>query len=129
VGPGRSEQVQLIDAATGGVLDTETISSFSGGEYLQWAVSGNVLIKVTDLSGPSAVISSLFLDSSTKTTATAATVRPEAARSSDGIGVTNPSALEIGALDFGDNSNGPALPAAGGTSSAGDAAVFRRRDG
>jgi hypothetical protein len=60
-GQGRSEQIQLINAATGGVLDTETISSFTGGEYLQWAVSGNVVIKVTNLAGPSAVISGLFL--------------------------------------------------------------------
>ena len=33
---GRSEEVQIIDAATGTVLDTETLSSFHGGEYLSW---------------------------------------------------------------------------------------------
>ena len=60
---GRSEEIQVISATTGAVLDTETISSFSNGEYLQWAVSGNVVIKVTALGGSSAVISGLFLDS------------------------------------------------------------------
>ena len=61
---GRSEQIQVISAATGSVLDTETISSFAGGAYLQWAVSGNVVIKVTNLGPANAVISGLFLDPS-----------------------------------------------------------------
>ena len=57
----RSEQVQVIDAATGTVLSTQTISSFNGGEYLSWTISGNVVIKVTNLKGGSnAVISGLF---------------------------------------------------------------------
>jgi hypothetical protein len=43
-------------------LDTETISSFSGGDYLQWAVTGNVVITVKCLAGPNAVISGLFFD-------------------------------------------------------------------
>ena len=38
--PGRSEQVQISNATTGAVLDTETISSFSTGVYLDWAVAG-----------------------------------------------------------------------------------------
>ena len=50
---GRSEQVQVIDAATGTVLTRETLSSFQGGEYLSWNLSGNVVIKVTNLN-PSA---------------------------------------------------------------------------
>ncbi len=56
----RSEQVQILDAATGTVLDTETLSSFHGGEYLSWNLSGNVAIKVTRLGGPNAVINGLF---------------------------------------------------------------------
>jgi hypothetical protein len=59
---GRSEQVQLNDAATGAWLDTETVSSFSSGVYLQWAISGNVLITITDKTGVNAVLSGLFLD-------------------------------------------------------------------
>ncbi len=57
----RSEQVQILDAATGTVLDTETLSSFHGGEYLSWNLSGNVIIKVTNLNPKSnAVVSGLF---------------------------------------------------------------------
>ena len=59
---GRSERIQIIDPGTGAVLDTETLSSFKNGEYLQWAVSGDVEIKVTRLAGSNAVISGLFLD-------------------------------------------------------------------
>jgi hypothetical protein len=58
----RSEQIQITNPSTGSVLDTETISSFSGGVYLDWTVSGEVLIKVTRVGGPNAVISGLFLD-------------------------------------------------------------------
>ena len=39
---GRGEQVQISDAGTGKVLDTETISSFTSGVYLDWKVSGNL---------------------------------------------------------------------------------------
>ena len=59
---GRSEQVQLTNAVTGAVLDTETVSSFQNGAYLDWTVSGNVLIKFTRLLGGNAVCSGIFLD-------------------------------------------------------------------
>jgi titin len=58
---GRKEQVQIIDAASGMVLSTQTVSSFQSGDYLSWNISGNVVIKVTNLSGPNAVVSGLFL--------------------------------------------------------------------
>ena len=60
---GRSEQVQITSAATGAVLSTQTVSSFQSGTYLDYAISGNVLITFTKLSGPNAVLSGLFLDS------------------------------------------------------------------
>ena len=41
---GRSEQIQIASAATGAVLDTETFSNFTGGVYLQWEITGNVVI-------------------------------------------------------------------------------------
>ena len=71
---GRSEQVQISNAATGAVLDTETVSSFSSGAYLQWAVSGNIVIKFTNLAGKNAVLSGLFLDPNGSTQTTSATL-------------------------------------------------------
>ena len=59
---GRSEQVQLSDAGTGTVLDTETISSFASGVYLDWKVSGNLVITITRKAGTNAVLNGLFLD-------------------------------------------------------------------
>ncbi len=68
---GRSEQVQLSDAGTGKVLATETISSFTNGVYLDWKVSGDVLITITRTAGANAVLNGLFLDSTTTPTPTA----------------------------------------------------------
>ena len=58
---GRSEQIQVLDGSSGAVLNTQTISNFSGGEYLTWNVSGNVEFKVTSLAGANAVVSGLFI--------------------------------------------------------------------
>ena len=59
----RAEQVQISDAGTGKVLDTETISSFSNGLYLDWKVSGNLLITITNQGPANAVLNGVFLDS------------------------------------------------------------------
>jgi hypothetical protein len=59
---GRSEQVQFTDASSGAILNTETVSSFYGGVYRTYAISGNVVITFTKLAGPNAVLSGLFFD-------------------------------------------------------------------
>jgi hypothetical protein len=61
-GDSRSEQVQISSATTGVLLDTETISSFNSGIYLDWNVSGNLVITITRITGPNAVLSGLFFD-------------------------------------------------------------------
>src|SRR5262249_37196454 len=45
----RSERVDITDAASGNLLDTESAFQFQNGEYLVWNISGNVNIKVTNL--------------------------------------------------------------------------------
>ena len=57
----RTEQVQ-ISSTSGTVLDTEKLSSFSGGEYVDWTISGNVVITITNTGGLNALINGLFLD-------------------------------------------------------------------
>ncbi len=59
---GRSEQVQITNAATGAVLSTQTVSSFQSGTYLDYTISGNVLITITKEGPANAVLSGLFLD-------------------------------------------------------------------
>ena len=43
---GRSERIDVLDAASGRSLNSETLSSFSGGEYLSWTLSGNVKLEI-----------------------------------------------------------------------------------
>jgi hypothetical protein len=57
---GRIERIDVLDAATGLVLDTRTVSAFSGGVDLVWSVSGHVVIQVTPLAN-NTVVSGLFL--------------------------------------------------------------------
>jgi uncharacterized repeat protein (TIGR01451 family) len=59
-GGGRSERIDVLDAATGKVLDTRTASNFGGGEYLVWSLGGHVQLRLTRLAGPNAVLSGLF---------------------------------------------------------------------
>ncbi len=70
---GRGEQVQISDVGTGKVLDTETISSFTSGVYLDWRVAGNLAIKITRLAGANAVLDGVFLDSTASPPPPAAT--------------------------------------------------------
>jgi hypothetical protein len=57
---GRTETVRVKDAATGTVLDTETLGGFQGGKYLSWNLSGHVVITVTNTGPKNAVVSGLF---------------------------------------------------------------------
>jgi hypothetical protein len=62
---GRSERIDVLDAATGGVLSSQTVSSFSNGEYVSWNASGHVQFRVTALAGANAVLSGLFFEPAT----------------------------------------------------------------
>jgi subtilase family serine protease len=65
---GRTEQVKISNATTGEVLSTQTVSSFQSRVYLDYAVSGNILITITKGAGTSNVLSGLFVDPTTTTT-------------------------------------------------------------
>ena len=38
------------------------VSSFGSGTYLDWKVSGHIIITISNLAGANAVVSGLFLD-------------------------------------------------------------------
>lgn len=57
---GRSETVELLDAASGAVLDTQTIFNFTNGTYLVWNVSGNFNLQIKKISGVNAEVSGIF---------------------------------------------------------------------
>jgi hypothetical protein len=57
---GRVEQVDVLDG-NNKVLDTRTVSSFIGGQYLVWNLSGHVVIRLTNLNSLSnAVLTGVF---------------------------------------------------------------------
>jgi hypothetical protein len=57
---GRTEIVQVIDAATGLILDTQTISDFANGKYLVWNIRGSVRFRFTRQLGPNALVMGIF---------------------------------------------------------------------
>jgi hypothetical protein len=59
---GRSEQIDVLDASSGAVLDSQTASDFGGGEYLVWNLTGHVQVRFTNLAGDNAnaVLSGIF---------------------------------------------------------------------
>ena len=61
---GRTESVQIVDAVTGFLLDSQVISNFGSGVYLSWNITGHVQIIVTELGGANAVISGVFFGGS-----------------------------------------------------------------
>jgi hypothetical protein len=58
----RVELIEVLDAVSGSVLDSRTISSFSGGQYIVWSVRGHVNVRVTSIGGYQTVTSALFFD-------------------------------------------------------------------
>ena len=62
---GRGEMIQILDANSGAVLDTRTVSQFSNGTYMIWNVSGHVKVVITLTAGLNAVISGVFFDGET----------------------------------------------------------------
>jgi len=62
---GRAETIQIVDANNPtNVLSTQSISSFRGGIYLVWNISGHVKINVTLNSGLNPVVSGVFFGGS-----------------------------------------------------------------
>ena len=59
-GLNRSERIDVLDAASGAVLDTRTLTAFRNGQYLVWTLSGHVQLRVTLTGGENSVVSGLF---------------------------------------------------------------------
>jgi hypothetical protein len=59
---GRAETIQVIDRASGAVLDQRSVSAVRNGSYLVWQVSGNVRIQVTRTAGNNAIVNGVFFD-------------------------------------------------------------------
>lgn len=58
----RAETMQISNAVTGAVLNTESFSNFTAGEYARWDLSGDVNITFTNAGGLNEVVSGFFID-------------------------------------------------------------------
>jgi hypothetical protein len=58
----RVQTIGVLDAATNGLLDSRSVSSFNGGQYVVWNISGHVKFRITRTSGFNAVVSGLFFN-------------------------------------------------------------------
>jgi hypothetical protein len=59
---GRGQTVELLDADSGALLNTRTLSAFDGGIYLIWDIKGHITIRITRSAGPNAILMGFFLD-------------------------------------------------------------------
>ncbi len=57
---GRSQTVDILDAVTGALLDSQSLSAFSGGKYLVWNITGHVTVRFTSTGAKNAVLSGVF---------------------------------------------------------------------
>ncbi|AMV40931.1 fibronectin type III domain-containing protein [Planctomyces sp. SH-PL62] len=58
----RSQRIDVLDAGTGALLDSRTLSDFNGGVYATWEIAGHVRFRVTKLEGANAMIAGIFFD-------------------------------------------------------------------
>ncbi|MGZ8901671.1 MAG: chitobiase/beta-hexosaminidase C-terminal domain-containing protein, partial [Limisphaerales bacterium] len=61
---GRIQQFDLLNPATGELIDSQSVERFHDGVYLKWRISSSVVLRVSRLAGPNAVVSGIFLDPS-----------------------------------------------------------------
>jgi hypothetical protein len=56
----RVQRLDVVDASNNLLLDSRTLSSFNGGQYLVWNLKGHVKINVTSTAGGNAVLSGIY---------------------------------------------------------------------
>ncbi len=69
-GNNRAQRVDVLDGATNSLLDSRSISSFNGGQYLVWNVRGHVKLQINKTGGKTAVVSGLYFGGAMSTPTT-----------------------------------------------------------
>jgi len=59
---GRIQTIDILDAVSGSMLDSRTLSTFSNGQYLVWRLTGRVKIRITRSGTYNVVVSGIFFD-------------------------------------------------------------------
>jgi hypothetical protein len=57
---GRKQNVDVINAASGALLNRQAVSNFVNGAYLVWEITGRVIIRVTNTGPANGLISGIF---------------------------------------------------------------------
>ena len=58
----RAQRIDVLDPATGAVLDSREVSGFQNGVYLSWTVTTPVSFRISQASGWNVVLSGVFVD-------------------------------------------------------------------
>jgi hypothetical protein len=108
---GRSESIKIVDANSGASLNTQNISSFSGGMYLVYIIKGHVTVTVTSNGGPNAVVSGVFFGTSTAsasqpvtTPVTTTTATSTSASASTYVLTSNANSISFGSVSVSNSS-------------------------
>ncbi len=56
---GRTQLVEVVDAATSNHLDRQIVGGFTNGQWWTWQANGHVLFRVTNISGPDCMVNAL----------------------------------------------------------------------
>ena len=59
---GRQQKLEIVDQATGKVLDSRTVANFQNGVYLTFHLQGSVRIRLSRVAGPNCVMSAILFD-------------------------------------------------------------------
>jgi Concanavalin A-like lectin/glucanases superfamily/Abnormal spindle-like microcephaly-assoc'd, ASPM-SPD-2-Hydin len=73
---GRAETIQVVDAQTKAVLNSQSIFGFTNGVYVVWNISGHVTVTVTNTGGVNGVVSGAFFGGNTASAPATVTVTP-----------------------------------------------------
>lgn len=58
----RTQRIEVLDAASGAVIETVNLSTFTSGVYISWNIQGSVRFRVTNTGPINAVVSGIFID-------------------------------------------------------------------
>jgi len=58
----RAQTIDILDAVSGSVLDSRSVSAFTNGVWLRWNLHGHVTIRITKTGSVNAVVSGLFFN-------------------------------------------------------------------
>lgn len=92
-GNGRSQMIDVVDASTNALLDSRSVSAFSGGEYMVWNLTGHVKLNFTRVGGANSVISGIYFDSPSPVTPTPTPTPTPVSNVAPTVAITSPANL------------------------------------